>query len=359
MGFERVKLFQFRNLENGELVFSGSDNYLVGENGQGKTNFLESIYLLCVGSSFRTRKESSLIKHSYDAMQISAVFNDGYQHRSLQIRIDGGKKTIVIDGKQIRDRKELISDFPCIAFIHDDISYVNGSPGSRRMFIDQTISLYDSSYIDALRNYNRLVKSRNRVLKDGRHDLLALYDSQICESGAVIMNKRRELISSFNNTFTDLYEKISDTRIRLSIKYGPSWKAVTDAEGASECLQISRRRDIQYRTTSTGPHRDKIGFFADGINFAETASTGQVRLISLALKAAQASFTAEKSGRKPVLLLDDVLLEMDLEKRKRFLDNLPPYRQAFFTFLPDENLVDYRQAGHYHVHRGRISRKES
>ena len=358
MGFKSVRLFQFRNIKDTEINFTDKDIYLVGENGQGKTNFLESIYLLCYGSSFRTKNESMFIKYPEKQMSLSAVFNDGEQDRAILLKFDKGKKAISIDGKKIRDRKQLLEDFPCIAFTHDDINFVNGPPNSRRVFLNQTISLYDGSYIDNLRVYNRVVKLRNRVLKERRIDLLDIYDAQVIEAGIELQKKRTALVEEFNTTFTRLYQIISGTSVKLEIRYSPSWKCEPKVADVSEILHSNRGRDLQYAASTTGPHRDRIGFYAGGRNYASTASTGQIRLISLSLKASQTSFAAKKSGKLPVLLLDDVLLEMDLEKRKRFLEHLPDYRQAFFTFLPDEGLVDYKEAGPlYMVNDGIISRR--
>ena len=362
MGFSSVRLFQFRNIADSEIKFSDKDVFLVGENGQGKTNFLESIYLLCLGSSFRTRNESLLIKNNFRDMSVSGVFNDGESERRIKLKIENGKKSIEIDNKRIRDRKELLSVFPCIAFTHDDINFVNGPPSARRQFINQTISLYDYSYIDALRSYSRVIKLRNRILKERKTALLDVYDAQAAEAGIEIQRKRTALIDGYNNVFTYLYRSISNTDVDLAVRYAPSWKLSADAGPETVCAHIreNRNRDLAYGTSTTGPHRDRIGFYAGGKNFAATASTGQIRLISLVLRASQASYTAEKSGKKPVLLLDDVLLEMDLKKRQRFLDFLPGYRQAFYTFLPDEGLVNSRKAGPlYRVLDGNIMREQN
>lgn len=358
MGFSSVRIFQFRNLEDTEIRFSDRDIYLVGENGQGKTNFIEAIYLLCVGSSFRTKNESILIKSGCKDMSLTAEFNDDYVHRGIQIKIENNVKSILIDGKRIKDRKELLSEFPCISFTHDDINFVNGPPLLRRLFINQTISLYDGAYIDSLRTYNRVIKLRNRILKERRFDLLEIYDNQAAAAGMEIQRKRIALIDEFNKTFTELYRNISGNNLNLIIRYSPSWKCNPEPGNALVLIKENRSRDMMYNTTTTGPHRDRIGFYADGKNYAAIASTGQIRLISLVLRAAQAAFSYSKSGKPPILLLDDVLLEMDLEKRKRFLRYLPNYKQAFFTFLPDEGLINYKMDGPlYRVKDGKITKE--
>ena len=356
MAFSSVRIFQFRNLEDTEIGFTGKDVYLVGENGQGKTNFIESIYLLCVGSSFRTKNESLLIKSGMDKMSLIASFSEDGVNQRINFKLEGGKKSIQIDDKQIRDRRELLARFPCIVFTHDDINFVNGPPVLRRLFLNQTISLFDSSYIDSLKTYNRVIKLRNKVLKENNQKILDVYDLQAAEAGADIQKKRIKLVDEFNSTFSSLFRNISGYDLDLKIKYTPSWKSEPRADIILNEINSNRRKDLMYKTTTSGPHRDRIGFYSNGRNYSETASTGQIRLISLVLRASQAAFTSAKSGKKPILLLDDVLLEMDLEKRRKFLDYLPEYRQAFFTFLPDERLVDYKKKGHlYRVENGRIT----
>ena len=360
MGFSSVKLYQFRNLTDTEVFLLEKDIYLVGENGQGKTNFLEALYLLSIGSSFRVKNENVLVKYGCSDMSVKGIYNkDGYSSE-IQLKIQQGKKTIHVDNKRLTDRKQLLRDFPCIAFTHDDINYVNGPPSARRQFINQTISLYDFSYIDALRTYNRIIKLRNRILKERKPALLDIYDKQAAEAGYEILTKRNRLIKEFNYGFNRLYQKVSDSDINLEIKYVPSWKIdeQSTVDDIISLIRENRNRDLMYGTSTSGPHRDRIGFYNNKNNYAATASTGQIRLISLVLRAAQASFVTSIIKKKPLLLLDDVLLEMDLNKRRRFLDYLPDYNQAFFTFLPDEGLIRMENNGAvYRVVEGMITRE--
>ncbi len=360
MIFESINFYGFRNIVNDEIRLSGKNIYLVGENGQGKTNFLESIYLLCVGSSFRTKNDSLFIKSGSKDMSISGFFLEDNIKRNIKLKIEGGRKKISIDDKNIRDRKQLLSDFSCIAFTHDDINFVTGPPAMRRLFINQTISLFDGLYIDTLRTYNRLLKIRNIILKERKTEILDVYDLQLAESGIEIQKKRNEIIKSFNSVFSNLYRNISGYDIDILIRYSPSWKLSEDysSEDVLKIIRENRKMDLNYGTSTSGPHRDRIGFCSDGRNYSSTASTGQIRLISLVLRAAQAFFSLEKSGKKPILLLDDVLLEMDLKKRQRFLDYIPDYSQAFFTFLPDEGLINNRNNGNiYLVKNGSITKE--
>jgi DNA replication and repair protein RecF len=356
VGFLSVRTYNFRNLADGEVACDAPEVFLVGENGQGKTNFLETIYVLCYGGSFRVRRDEQLCREGENQLLLRGQMRDerGETHEiayGWESATDSGKKSIRLNGKPVSDRKELVSMLPCIVFAHDDIEFVQGSPDRQRFFFDQTLSLYDPLFIDVLRRYRKVLRARNIALKDGRRDLLDVYDHQLAEAGVELLDKRGEATQAFNETFGELFTRISGFAEPLRIEHRPSWRlfeaAGNTAGPASEAAtQLSRRRehDLYMKTTTSGPHRDRFVFRQAGRDFTRTASTGQLRLVSLILRVAQAQFFAARSGRAPVLLLDDVLLELDPTRRRRFLEALPAYEQAFFTFLPDERFTDYRGA---------------
>ncbi len=345
MRIRSVKTYNFRNLEN--MAVSTDDRYvrLVGNNGQGKTNFLEAIYAACYGTSFRKATLAQLGTFDTDesAVHVEAMLDDGDIVR-ITYQIKDRKRSIFIQNKEIRDRKDLIYILPCIVFTHDDIDFVDGSPEAKRKFYNQTMTLHDPLFLDDLRRYSGLLKQRNTLLKDQRHDLLYLYNEQLADTGAAIVKKRSRLIDEFNELFPALYSLISLDTEHIQIVYRPSWRNCSGSEDAKKRLEKARDQDIRYQTTTTGPHRDSFFIMRKGKNYVETASTGQKRLISLILRSAQAAFYTKKTGIEPILLLDDVLLELDLEKRERFLENTRGFSQAFFTFLPGES---YFKEGSY------------
>ncbi len=333
----------FRNLADTEVAADAREVFLVGENGQGKTNFLESIYLLAFGSSFRTRHETELIRRGEAEAAVLGAYTDASGSRSVAVRVRrDGRKEVQVDGKPVADRKALAQNIPLILFCHGDLEFVSGPPEQRRWFFNQTQSLFDALHIDALRRYRLVLRSRNLALKDGRRDLVDVYDPQLAGAGIEIQRRRSATTEEFNRAFGPIFEKVSSAGEALSITYSPSWRGGS-VEGAMEALAASRLRDEALATTTTGPHRDDFRFLAGGRDYPRLASTGQVRLLALALRVAQAAYVASMSGRMPVLLLDDVLLELDSGHRERFLAALPQYEQAFFTFLPDERFQAYRK----------------
>ncbi len=341
MPFLSLSLYNFRNFESTTLNLSAPEVFLVGKNGQGKTNILEALYLASYGSSFRTRNETELCKRGETEYSIRVLFKETEEktHR-ISLISKNKKKTIEKNIKKLYDRKDLISTIPCILLCHDDLHFATGAPERRRFFIDQSLSLYDSSYIDTLRQFNKLLKSRNVVLKERRTEVLDVLDTQLIPFGLEIMKKRAETIHAFNETFSALYEQISGISDVL-IDYSPSWKQTVFNDVLRELIE-KRPVDFSMNTSMSGPHRDKIRFIRHKRPFVQTASTGQQRLLSLILRAAQAHCYTKITGRLPVLLMDDVLLELDPEKRKKFTELLPEYDQLIATFLPGEPYAAYK-----------------
>jgi DNA replication and repair protein RecF len=344
----------FRNLADEEVRTDAGDIFLVGENGQGKTNFLEAVYFCSYGSTFRTSKDADLVRNGEkDCAVIASLSGCGYDRVSA--RMEGGKKAILLEGKRIEDRKVLLSTVAPIVFCHDDMDFIAGAPERRRWFFDQSLCIYDADYLDELRKYRKILRTRNAVLKEGKVSMLEFLDLQLIESGLKLMEKRRTAAGFFSEAFLPLYEAVSGLS-GVSVRYGPSWKT-EDPEDIAASLREKREAELGLGTSLSGPHRDRYAFVRDGSDFAAKASTGQRRLLALLLRATQALRYRQTTGRKPLLLLDDVLLELDPEKRRRFLSVLPEYEQAFFTFLPEEPYERYRKEGTlvYTVAGGRIA----
>jgi len=339
--FLSISLYNFRNIENQTIDLSAPEIFLVGQNGQGKTNFLESLYIASYGNSFRTRNDSEIYRIGTTEYSVRAFFKESEEKsHNLSIISKNKKKIFEKNFKKILDRKEIISTIPCVLFCHDDLNFIIGPPERRRFFIDQSLSLYDNSYISILRNFSKLLKSRNLVLKEKNNKVLDVIDTQLIPLGITIMEKRRELIKSFNVIFSELYERISGIN-SVYIDYCSSWKGSSFDKILIELIE-KRNFDFVMNTSMSGPHRDKIRFMRDKKIFTPTASTGQRRLLSLILRLAQAYVYNQVTHKLPVLLLDDVLLELDSEKKKKFIDNLPPYDQIIYTFLPGEPYTDYQ-----------------
>lgn len=351
MPFLTLSLYNFRNLKNDKIDISSREVYFVGENGQGKSNLLESLYYTAYGSSFRTHIDSQIIKEGQENFSLSVLYtNDKESTQQIKIIYDKNKKIIEKNAKKIHDRKELVNTIPCVLFSHDDMKFAVGEPEHRRFFLDQSLTMYDALYIDDLRNYRKILKTRNLLLKEKNYEMLDIYDIQLAQKGLEVQKKRKNAVFQFNQIFEKLYEDISGIS-GVTIYYSPSWKEIKQNPGTKfpevndvlSFLSEKREQDKVMGTTLSGPHRDRIIFVKDGKQFIPNASTGQCRLISLLLRVSQAVYYTRLTGIKPVLLMDDVMLELDPEKRAKLTSMLPDYEQLFCTFLPGEPYERYKR----------------
>jgi DNA replication and repair protein RecF len=330
--------------------------FLVGENGQGKTNFLEALYFAAYGSSFRGARDGEIARNgdkdfAVQAKVVSKYGKDGDSYLvGLRIKYEKGKKNFFLDEKRVEERRELLSVIPCVVFCHEDMEFISGSPERRRWFFDQSLSLCDVLYLDDLRNYRQVLKSRNAVLREAvltrrlpPPGVLDALDLQLTVYGLKLVEQREKEAALFSEIFGPLFREVSGIS-GITVRYTPSWKFRALEEGIP-FLAGRRDGDLSAGLSLSGPHRDRYAFYQGSEEFAGKASTGQRRLLALLLRIAQARRFSESTGKQPVLLLDDVLLEMDGEKRRRFLSVMPGYDQAFYTFLPEEPYRRYVRGG--------------
>lgn len=341
MPFLYQKFYNFRNLKNDTIDLSNREVYFVGENGQGKSNILESLYYSAYGISFRTHVDSQIVKNGEKNFSVNSLYNkEKGDTQKISVIFEDNKKRIEKNDKRVHDRKELINTIPCILFCHDDLKFAVGEPECRRFFIDQSLTLFDSIYIDDMRNFKKVLKSRNLILKNHEYEMLDVYDAQLAQLGSIIQDKRKKAIFQFNQIFGRIFEEVTGIQ-GLSISYDPSWKEIQNVQDILNILGEKRENDKYLETTMSGPHRDRINFVLNRKLFVPIASTGQCRLISLILRVAQAVYFTRTTGLKPVLLMDDVLLELDPVKRQKVTALLPEYDQLFCTFLPGEPYEKY------------------
>lgn len=388
MPFSYARFVSFRNLEDSEVDTKAERIFLIGENGQGKTNFLEALYYLCYGSSFRGAVDQQIPAGASQGFGLAAAWNSLGQaggealQDSISIRYDGQTKDIRLNGKSLKDRKELVFHNPAVVFCHEDFSFAAGDPERRRFFFDQCAGMLYPGYIESLRSYKRILKQRNAALKESAHDLLDVLDPQLIRFGLALMEERQKLHRRFQKDFSRIYEYVSKLGRSVELAYSPSWQKNLDFDSLLALLGSRRESEILFGTTRLGPHRDRWDFTSEEGSFTDRASTGQLRLLSLVLRIIQASAVAggedyddnggssglqpaggERKSRWPILLLDDVLLELDVGKRRRFLELMPPPgqgAQAFFTFLPEEPWTEYENGDTivYRVHNGRFENQK-
>jgi DNA replication and repair protein RecF len=358
MPFRTTGFHAFRNLKDADVDVDAERVFLVGENGQGKTNFLEALYYLCCGSSFRGLVDAFIPRAGESGFGLRALWSESaggaargeIPDETVSVSMENSAKEIRLNDKVLRDRKELVFHSPAVVFCHEDFAFAAGDPERRRFFFDQCSGMISLSYIESLRAYKRVLKQRNAALKEGVHELLEVLDPQFVRYGLELMEARRRIHGLFRTSFSELYERVSEFGEKVELEYSSSWPAQAGRDEVMDILAAKRDGEILMGTTRSGPHRDRWNFSCGGSLFTDKASTGQLRLVSLVLRIVETRVYADyarstAAGPKwPVLLLDDVLLELDPGKRKRFLELLPGRgsgAQAFFTFLPGEPWTEY------------------
>lgn len=333
MHISKIFLKNYRNFDEQNLNLEVAINIFLGKNAQGKTNILESIYFSSIGKS-RAAKDFELVQIEKDFAQIRLEFFKANISHTLAIEILPAKKLrrVFLDGNQIKFR-EIVGKINSVMFSPEDLFLFKNSPGARRKFLDSEISQGSAIYFFNLLSYNRVVEQRNNLLKKIREGLAAeknldLWTEQMSIYAAKIVLQRLIAIKKLNLLANAVQEKISSQAEKLSIKYNlhglkrksEDAKILTDYY--RENLEYRKFFDIKRGATSIGPHLDDLKFFINKQELKIFGSQGQLRTAALALKLAELQFLKDETGEYPILLLDDVMSELDAERREQLLQFL-------------------------------------
>lgn len=359
MYIKSIKLKNFRNYRELQADFSSKVNFLLGQNAQGKTNLLESIYITSMGKSFRTNRDSEMISFGKDFSSVSAeIVREDDIEGSVEIVIDkSGKKSVKIDGVKIKKASQLLENVYIVIFSPEDLKIVKDEPEKRRKFIDRELCQIKPAYYESLSNYKKVLLQRNAYLKEEIVDpsVLDIWDMQLSEYGLRVMKHRAEFIKKLDFISSVIHKKITDGREKLQLKYAPN---IDFKDNIYEILKKSCDNDLRQRTTTRGPHKDDMELFINGINVRNFGSQGQQRTCALSLKLAEINIIEEETGEKPVLLLDDVMSELDSMRQKfliKSLDNI----QLFITTteLPESMMAEFPEKNIFFVENGKLQKK--
>ncbi len=337
MYIKYIELKDYRNYKEIRADFSERVNIFIGNNAQGKTNLLESIYLNSMGRSFKNAKDKELIRFGEDFCRIRSkiITNDDEQDTEIIITKEG-RKEIKLNGIKAKKTSELLDRIYIIIFSPDDLKIVKEDPEKRRRFIDRELFLIRTGYYNDAANYKKALVQRNSLLKERYIDdvMLDVWDRELAKYGVRIISKRRDFIKKIDEISREIHNIISGGKEHLSLKYETNAEIPEDLEEAEkvylDILKENRENDIYNRNTGKGPHRDDIKISADGIDLRKFGSQGQQRTAALSLKLSEIRIIEEETGEKPILLLDDVLSELDNE-RQTYLINSLGENQMFIT----------------------------
>lgn len=359
MIINKLELENFRNYDHLTASFIPEINVFYGFNGQGKTNLLEAIYLCTCGRSHRTSRDADLIKFEQLHYQVLIEFipQDEYcETLSIAYKKDNfssarGKRIIKHDGIELTRIVDLMGIFHAVIFAPEDLQLLKDGPGIRRRFLDILISQIDKLYFIKLQQFVKIIQQRNKMLKDKNtnskwQSLMDIWDFQLAELVTYIISKRIQVLNEISDMTKEFYQQISSGSEMIDLKYECTFKTNLKLEKEKvvqniyDELQKKRQNDLYRGSTSLGPHHDDMQFFLNNKQAKLVASQGQTRSIVLALKLAELECLTEKTGIRPVLLLDDVMSELDQNRRNALIGAMKS-AQVFVTCTEPDQVEEF------------------
>ena len=322
MILKSVALSHFRNYDDLYMEFDKGTNILYGDNAQGKTNVLESIYVSGTTKSHKGSKDRELIQFGQEESHIRTVVEKGGLDYQIDMHLKKNKsKGIAINRIPIKKASELFGILNIVFFSPEDLNIIKNGPSERRRFLDVELCQLDKIYLYNLTKYNKILNQRNRLLKDINFkpellDTLAVWDMQLVEYGKKIIQTRKEFVEELNAIVYEIHKKISGNKEELVLKYEPD----VIAENMEAQLEKCKEKDLRFGQTSVGPHRDDLCFMIQEIDVRKYGSQGQQRSCALSLKLSEIELVKKSIKETPILILDDVLSELD-SNRQNFLLN--------------------------------------
>ncbi len=359
MKIQELTLRNFRNYEETVLAPHEGVNLFFGANGSGKTNLLEAIHYCALGKSHRVTGDQGVVRigESFAACGVS-VQSMGVR-REITVRLlpnESSRKVILLDGKQIRRFSDMMGCLQCVIFSPEDLGLIREGPSQRRRYLDMMISQVNRGYFIALQQYRAGLEQRNALLKNARQNprqgagMLDVFEQAMAEPAAVIVAERKKVIAMLSELAAETYRGISG-RDEEEFQAGYH-SAFRDYENvAEEFIRIqreNREEDLRLGVTGAGPHRDDLSLSLNKKNMKIFASQGQIRTGALSLKLAQMKALRKMSGEPPVLLLDDVMSELDKERRTRLVKEISDY-QTFITCTDESDMELESTRRIYHV----------
>lgn len=308
------------------MNFDEKINIIYGDNAQGKTNILESMYVCATSKSHRGSKDREIIRFDNDESHIKVNVKKNDMNYRIDMHLKKNKpKGIAVNGIPIKRAVELFGILNIVFFSPEDLNIIKNGPSERRRFIDMELSQLDKIYLDCLINYNKVVNQRNSLLKEyafsGREDIISsldIWDMQLVKYGNDVIKSREKFVKEINDLVKSIHTKLSGDREQLEIIYEP---CVKEQDFESELVRV-RDRDLKFKCTNIGPHKDDMCFLINGMEVRKYGSQGQQRTAALSLKLAEIELVKQIIHDTPVLFLDDVLSELDSRRQNFLLDSI-------------------------------------
>jgi len=355
MVLKSLRLKNYRIHGDSFLTFSDGINFIVGENGKGKTTILEAIYSLCTTKNFKASSEQELLQFSAAEYEATGTFQE-YTSDVVRIYFSAAesKKSYVVNGKQIYRPSEVIGKFPIVLLTPEDHQLTQGAPADRRKFVDAILSQSNPLYMETLLDYSKTLKHRsfllNKMKEDFRsvgEDELEAWNKKLVAAGSVLIAYRKKFAASFNTYLLNAYVSILNEEELPLIEYQTT--IANGDEGLEEKFfaQLQKRKDEEIRrgTNLVGPHRDDFVFSINGKALKVFGSQGQHKTFQVALRFAQFFYMKDILGRTPIFLLDDAFGELDAKRASRISNYIGTVGQAFITATDLANLSSLLRSG--------------
>lgn len=327
-----LKLNNYRNYTNENIIFDPNLNIIIGKNGSGKTNILESIVVVSNTKSFRTNNDQDLIKKGEEFSKIDLISDKN----DFKVVINKKNKSLYINNNLIKRTSQFIGKLNAILFKPGDLELFNQSPSERRKLLDIEISKISNRYVLALVKYNKILKDKNKLLKENNPDetLLSVLDESMAPLIKTIIEEREKFFDVINEYISAMYTMISGKIVDIHVNY----KKCSETYEVNEKIESSRNKDFYYHYTTFGPHHDDYEFIMDGYNLNSIASQGQKRMVLIAFKFALIKYIQKQTNKTPIVLLDDILSELDKDNQERLLNVIPSSAQVIITNTDINNL---------------------
>ena len=348
MIIKSINLSNFRNYSHLNLSFNDKINVFIGKNAQGKTNILESICVLALTKTYRNGIEPNLISFNKKRAKIKGKIKENKLIKNMEVTLENGNKSLFINNEEIKKISDYISNLNVIVFTPDDLEIIKGSPSIRRNLINMQLSQISKKYLKTYNKYNKILKMRNEYLKllltssiaDRKY--LDIITEKLIEKAIIIYQERNKYLNFINDNIGNIYKNITKENA-LFIKYEPNieldnFDTDTIRDKLNSCFSKNYRKELNYGLTLFGPHRDDFFFYLKENNLKFFGSQGQQKIAVLSFKLAEIEIFESYRGTKPVLLLDDIFSELDIQKRNRLFEYINRDIQSIITTTDLKNI---------------------
>lgn len=348
MYLSKLEVNNFRNYKKEAIKLCDKTNIFIGNNAQGKTNIIESIYILALTKSHRLGFENNIIKDGYQSGGVKGLLRNNSKLLELEVKFLLDNKKVLINNKEIKKISSYISNMNVIMFSPTDLDIINGSPQIRRNLLNTQISQLYPLYVTYLNEYNKILRTRNEYLKqmsisnftDSRY--LDVINEKLIDRAILIYKYRKKYLDQINNTIGSIYSNIMKIK-GLNIIYENNLEIENFNDDIIKSkflnkLKINFKRELMQGMTLYGPHRDDFSFNIDNQNIKFYASQGQKRLAIIAFKLSEVQLFTKEKNDSPILLLDDIFSELDIEKRNMLIKYIPDNIQTIITTTDLKNI---------------------